>query len=86
MQPNVARAIADLAARLNVGIESVEFILAVPDDFPASNLGCGEFSEEPERPIPAFVAGQRILLGVDGYCYVYHAHGVQVVYCGMAEG
>jgi len=78
----VVRASADLAARLAVSVAAVELVSVTPDEFPASNLGCGEFSKQPDRPIPALVTGQRIVLDVSGHRYVYHAHGPQIAYCG----
>ena len=83
--PSVAQAIVDLAARLNVSAGAVEVMSATADEFPASNLGCGKFSKQPDLPIPALLTGQRIVLAADGHQYVYYAHGVQVVYCGPLE-
>ena len=83
--PSVGQAIADLAVRLNISAGAVEVVSTTADEFPASNLGCGQFSKQPDRPIPALLTGQRIVLAADGYQYVYHAHGAQVVYCGPLE-
>jgi len=81
----VMHASADLAARLDVSVTEVELVSVTPDEFPASNLGCGEFSKQPDRPIPALVTGQRIVLEISGDRYVYHAHGPQIAYCGPVE-
>lgn len=81
----VSRAINDLATRLGVSPDQVEVLSITPDEFPASNLGCGEYGEQPDRPIPALVTGQRIVLEARGRSYVYHTHGPQVVYCGPLE-
>ena len=69
--PSVAQAIADLAARLNISAGAVEVMSATADEFPASNLGCGKFSKQPDLPIPALLTGQRIVLAADGRRYVW---------------
>lgn len=85
MTATVSRAMNDLAARLGISPDQVEVVSIAPDEFPASNLGCGEFSKQPDRPIPALVTGQRIVLAAGGDQYVYHTHGAQVAYCGPLE-
>jgi hypothetical protein len=78
----VDQARADLAARLGIAEETVGVVSITADEFPASNLGCGEFSKQPDRPIPALLTGQRIVLAAGGRRYLYHAHRVHVAYCG----
>jgi hypothetical protein len=81
----MTRAIADLSTRKNIPKEDVEIVSVTPDEFPASNLGCGGVSKKPDRPIPALVTGQRIVLVAHKDQYVYHTHGTQIVYCGPLE-
>jgi len=72
----------DLAKRLGIPIEEVTVVSVVEDEFPASDLGC-PCPKCPERPIPAFVMGQRIILAAQGKNYEYHARGSMVVFCGQ---
>lgn len=73
VENSIARASADLAGRLGVSTAEIEVVSVTPDEFLASNLGCGQFSKQPDRPIPALVTGQRIVLTTEGDRYVYHA-------------
>ena len=80
----VARAIVDLARRLEIAPEEIEVITVFYDAFPAHGLGC----PLPDRPSkgaapdrPALVTGQVIQLRVADEVYVYHARGTQVVFC-----
>ena len=78
----VARAVADLAARLGIAPDAVEVIRISADDFPAQNLGCpAPGGKEPEPVQPAFVTGQEIVLAVGEQQYTYRAHGGVVVFC-----
>ena len=78
-----ARAVADLAARLEVEPEIIDVVRIITDDFPAQNLGCPlPGGKTPEPVQPAFVMGQEIVLAVEEQQYVYHAHGGVVVFCG----
>lgn len=80
----MARAVADLAARLGVDASAIEVVRVSAEEFPAQNLGCpppgGKDKEPPVQP--AFVTGQEIVLAVGERQYVYHAHGGVVVFCG----
>jgi len=80
----VARAVADLARRLEIAPEEIEIVTVFYDAFPAQGLGC----PLPDRPVkstapdrPALVTGQVIQLRVADEVYVYHARGTQVVFC-----
>jgi hypothetical protein len=77
----VGATIQDLARRLNVAPADVEVVEVVGDEFPAGDLGCPS-PEQPARPIPALVTGQRITLSVSDTAYLYHTHGQQIVFCG----
>ena len=77
----IASAREDLASRLGIPVGEVTVVSVVGDEFPASNLGC-PCPKCPERPIPAFVTGQRITLAAQGKSYEYHARGNMVVFCG----
>lgn len=76
-----AAAIRDLAQRLALAPEAIEVVAVVADEFPAGDLGCPT-ADQPARPIPALVTGQRITLSAAGLTYRYHAHGPQLVFCG----
>jgi hypothetical protein len=77
----IEKARRDLAARLRLDLESVQFIQLSLDEFPADTLGCLGPDVTP-RPIPAIVSGQVILLEAGGLRYTYHARREQVVFCG----
>ncbi|HEC34121.1 MAG TPA: hypothetical protein ENI37_05325 [Chloroflexi bacterium] len=81
-EPAVARAVADLAARLDVDPDAVTVVRISADDFPAQNLGCPSPGGKGPEPVqPAFVTGQEIVLRVGEQQYVYRAHGGSVVFC-----
>jgi hypothetical protein len=81
-EPVVARAIADLAARLDVDVNTVEVISIRADEFPIQNLGCPSTKgKEPEPVQPAFVTGREITLAVGDRRYTYRTHGGMLVFC-----
>jgi len=83
-QDTVARAITDLAERLEVEPMTVEVIQVTNDEFPAQDLGCPSSKSAKESPVlPAFVIGQVIRLRVANAEYEYHAHGGQIAFCGQ---
>jgi hypothetical protein len=71
----------DLASRLGLPAEAIQFIQLSLDEFPADNLGCLGPGVTP-RPIPTMLSGQVILLEAGGVRYSYHARKEQVVFCG----
>ncbi|MBN1148428.1 MAG: hypothetical protein JXA78_14305 [Anaerolineales bacterium] len=75
------KAQTELAARLNIPLQSIQIIRIVPDEFQASYLGCPAPWQTP-LPLPAIVSGQTIILEANEVRYTYHARRGQLVFCG----
>lgn len=84
VEPAVAQAVADLAARLGVDAGIVGVVRVSVDEFPIQNLGCPfPKGKEPEPVQPAFVTGCEIVLAVgDQKRYTYRARGDLLIFCG----
>ncbi|MGB9871112.1 MAG: hypothetical protein ACPLYD_05590 [Anaerolineae bacterium] len=52
---------------------------------PVENLGCPVPGQEPRVTIPGVVLGYEVVLRYGETDYLYHIHGLQVVYCGQRE-
>jgi hypothetical protein len=80
--PAPARAVDDLAARLGADPALIELVSVTRQEMPLRFLGCPPPGVRPRFDQPAMVLGEEILLRAGGVEHVYHAHGVQLVYCG----
>ena len=81
-EPAVVRAVADLAARLEVAKEEITVLSVTMTELPIQDLGCPPEGKEPPITLPGIVMGQEIVLAVGSDEYIYHARSRQVVFCG----
>jgi hypothetical protein len=78
----VERAIADLAARLNVEVHEITVDAVTSIEITIPDTACEpEHSLQPS--IPAQVVGQEIILAVRNQTYIYHARGADVMLCNV---
>lgn len=86
------RAVAHLAARLEIAPNAVEVVSTHREEMPLQGLGCPATDvENPGTPqkgtpvLPAFIMGQVIRLQAGDTTYEYHAGGGQLIFCGMVD-
>jgi len=80
-----ARAIDDLARRLDVAPAQIRVMRSYRDEFPAYGLGCPNAKAQPTeiaRGSGALVTGQVILIAFGSSEYEYHARAGQIAFCG----
>jgi hypothetical protein len=87
------RAVAHLAARLEIAPNAVEVVSTHREEMPLQGLGCPATDvENPGTPqkgtpvLPAFIMGQVIRLQAGDTTYEYHAGGGQLIFCGTSDG
>jgi len=78
-----AKAISDLAARLEMAEEDIVVESTTEVEIPSGDLGCqGEAIATPEKTQPAMVMGQELTLLADGKKYTYRGYKMRITYCG----
>ena len=78
-----ALAVEDLARRLRVSPDAIVVVSVAKAEMPIQDLGCYPDGKVPDITLPGIVIGEEIVLQAQGGTYVYHARGLQVVYCGQ---
>jgi len=78
-------AVADLAKRLGIQPEEIQVVSVVQTEMPVDNLGCPAPGREPGFTIPGIVMGYEVRLRHRESLYLYHVHGLRVIYCGQQE-
>ncbi|MGD1991882.1 MAG: hypothetical protein PVI59_01695 [Anaerolineae bacterium] len=82
LPPASERARNALATRLNVDPATIEVVGVTRQEMPMLFLGCPPEGTTPRADPPGMVIGEQIILRHAGTDYVYHAHQVQLFYCG----
>lgn len=82
LPPPSERARAELATRLEIDPDSITVVSVTPQEMPIQFLGCPPEGATPRADMPGMVMGEEVVLRHDGTEYVYHAHQVQLFYCG----
>lgn len=75
----------DLAERLGVNAEDIQVVNVEQAEMPVENLGCPVPDQEPGFTIPGMVFGYEVVLRYGEMEYLYHIHGLRVVYCGQQD-
>jgi hypothetical protein len=78
VEPLVAQAIANLAARLGVDREEITVVSVEYVEWPDTSLGC---PEPGQMYLQVITPGYRIILEVRGRTYEYHSDRRQVILC-----
>lgn len=68
----------DLAQRLNVALEDIEFVSSEPVEWPDGRLGCADSGE---AAVQMLTAGYRIVLSHAGQQYFFHTSYDQMIAC-----
>ena len=82
LPPPSERALAELATRLEVDPDTIIVVSVTQQEMPIQYLGCPPEGVTPRADMPAMVFGEEVVLRHDDTEYVYHAHLVQLFYCG----
>jgi len=82
VEPLVARAVGDLAARLGVAQEEITVVSVEYVEWPDTSLGC---PQPGQMYLQVITPGYRIVLGVGDRTYEYHSSRQEVILCKLPK-